>query len=124
MSEDELRTLIQELGARVAGLEQRVGCALDVVATLHPAAMLLTSYGIDEAGRRRIDHVVDTMSARIDSGIPVAYVEFEARIAELIPGEAGDRRFFELLIEALKLERPHSKRLFEQFSKAMALLRS
>ena len=68
--------------------------------------------------------VVDEMSDRLNRGESVSFTEFEERLTGLVPHLASNRRFFELLVEALKIERRTSMRLCMHFTRAMALLRS
>ena len=43
---------------------------------------------------------------------------------QIVPARRGDRRFFEILIEALKLERPSSKPMLDYLTHVMALFRA
>lgn len=113
-----------EIEARVHELEARLNGVMSVVATLQPVGTLLASYGVPDEQQQVFYEVIDEMSARLDRGAAASFTEFEEWVASLIAPRRGDRRFVGLLIEALRVERPGSRRLCDQFATTMALFRS
>ena len=112
-----------ELEARVADLEARLAGVIRVVAATRPLGRVLTSYGVSEDQERVIHAIVNEMAERQEKGEVALFTEFEDRITHLVPQFSGDRRFVELIVEALRIERPALTRLYEQFATAMALIR-
>ncbi len=113
-----------ELQGRVTQLETQLSAVLGILALSRPAAMVLSRSGVDEAQQQAFYGLIDDMTMRVESGCSVSYADFEERVSELVPSRRGDRRFFESLIEALKLERPASKSMLDYLTHAMALFRA
>jgi hypothetical protein len=111
------------LEARVADLEARLTGVIRLVAASRPLERVLTSYGVSENQERVIYGIVNEMGHRLERGEIVPFTEFEDRITYLVAQLSGDRRFVELIVEALRIERPALTRLYEQFATAMALIR-
>ena len=112
-----------ELEARVADLEARLAGVIRVVAASRPLGRVLSSYGVTEDQERVIYAIVTEMGERLANGEVAPFAEFEDRIAYMVAQLSGDRRFLELIVEALRIERPALTRLYEQFATAMALIR-
>jgi len=115
-----------ELEAKVQELETRFDGIAGILSLLQPVARLLESCGALDTRQLSLAvyEVVDEMSDRLNRGESVSFTEFEERLTGLVPHLASNRRFFELLVEALKIERRTSMRLCMHFTRAMALLRS
>ena len=115
-----------ELEAKVQELETRVDGIAGLLSVLQPVARLLESCGARETQQLSLAvyDVVDEMSTRLNRGEAVSFTEFEERLTNLVPHLRSDRRFFELLVEALRIEGRASARLCVYFTRAMALLRT
>jgi hypothetical protein len=113
-----------DLETRITNLEARLNATLGLLTLIRPAATALSVCGVDESKREDFYRVIDDMTSRVGSGFSVSYAEFEERISSLVPAKRGDRKFFALLIEALKLERPNSKPMLDYLTHAMALFRT
>ena len=113
-----------ELQGRVTQLETQLSAVLGILSLCRPAATVLSRCGADEVQQQAFYGLIDDMSMRVESGCSVSYADFEERVADLLPSRRGDRRFFECLIEALKLERPASKPMLDYLTHAMALFRA
>ena len=114
---------VSELHARVGALEQRLGAVRGVLGLIRPAATLLEHCGVTAGDREAFFRLIDEMTRRAMSGSSISFSEFEERVGALVPGKRDDRRFFEALIEAVKLERPEAKPMLDYVSHAMALYR-
>lgn len=112
-----------ELESRVAELEARLAGVIRVVAASRPLGRVLTSCGVSEHQERAIYAIIDEMAERLDKGEVALFTEFEDRIIDTLAQLGGDRRFVELIVEALRIERPALTRLCDQFATAMALIR-
>ena len=114
-----LETKVQELESRLEGIAGILG-------VLQPVARLLETSGALETQQLSLAvyEVVDEMSTRLNRGEAVSFTEFEERLTNLVPHLRSNRRFFELLVEALRIEGRASVRLCVHFTRAMALLRS
>jgi hypothetical protein len=110
-----------ELEARVAELEARLGGVIRVVAASRPLGHVLTSYGLSDDQERVIFAIISEMAERSEHGEAAPFAEFEERITNMVGQLRGDRRFVELIVEALRIERPAFKRLYEKFTNGMAL---
>lgn len=115
---------VAELESRVAVLEGQLNTALGILALIRPAATVLASSGVDENQQKALYGLIDEMESRVMAGFSVSYAEFAERVGELVPGKRGDRRFFEFLIEALKLERTGAKPMLDHLTNAMGLFRA
>jgi hypothetical protein len=115
-----------ELEAKVQELETRFDGIAGILGVLQPVARLLESCGALETRQLSLAvyEIVDEMSARLNRGEAVSFTEFEERLTGLVPPLSSNRRFFELLVEALRVEKRASARLCVHFTRAMALLRS
>lgn len=116
--------VVDDLQARVADLESQLGAALGILALIRPAATLLSRCGADPTQQESFYDLVDEMTRRVDDGATVSYAEFADRVSEIVPSRRGDRRFFEVLVEAVKLERPDAKPMLDHLTHAMALFRA
>jgi hypothetical protein len=112
-----------EVEVRLASMETQLNTALGVLALMQPAATVLKVNGADKAQQQKLFDLIDEMSKRVDSGCSVSFSEFEDRVSELVPARRGDRKFSEMLIEALKLERPASKPMLDYLTTVMSLFR-
>ncbi len=113
-----------DLEARVAELEARLEGVTRIVAESGPLARVLASHGVSADQERVIYAIIDEMAERHEQGRPAPFAEFEDRIISLVGQLHGDRRFVELIVEALRIERPKLKRLYVKFTNAMALFQS
>ena len=113
-----------DLQARVTDLETQLHTALGILALIRPAATVLSGCGADQVQQQEFFALIDEFTKRVDSGYSVSFAEFEDRVSEIVPSKRGDRKFFEFLIEALKLERPGSKPMLDYLTHAMALFRA
>jgi hypothetical protein len=113
-----------DLQTRVTDLEAQLNTALGILALIRPAETVLRRWGADAEQQRGFYDVIDEMTRRVDDGSTVSYAEFAERVSEIVPERRGDRRFFEVLIEALKLERPDSRPMLDHLTHAMALFRT
>ena len=124
MWDKQLDSQVIELQGRVTQLETQLSTVLGILALSRPAETVLTRSGVEEAQQQAFYGLIDEMSIRVESGASVSYADFEERVADLVPSRRGDRKFFESLIEALKLERPASKSMLDYLTHAMALFRA
>ena len=115
---------VAELENRVAVLEGQLNTALGILALIRPAATVLSSSGVDDTQQKALYGLIDEMESRVMAGFSVSYAEFAERVGELVPAKRGDRRFFEFLIEALKLERAGAKPMLDHLTNAMGLFRT
>jgi hypothetical protein len=120
----QLDSQVTELQARVMDLETKLNTALGILALTRPAATVLRRCGADKEQQEEFFRLVDEMTKRVETGFSVSYSDFEERVLELVPGKRGDRKFLEVLIEAVKLERPSSKPMLDYLTNAMALFRA
>ena len=123
MSVDISVERVIELETRVSTLETRLGAMAGVLAALQPVGRLMVKYGVSEAQQVDVYRIINEMSARLDHSDRPSFTEFEERVMNVV-GKQTDRRFIELLVEALKIERPDSERLYDHFTRAMELLRT
>jgi hypothetical protein len=114
---------VTELQGRVAELEAQLKTALGILGLMKPAETLMAHCGADAAQQQALYRMIDEMESRVIQGSSVSYSDFSERVADLVPGKRGDRKFVELLIDALKLERPSSKPMLDYLTNAMALFR-
>jgi hypothetical protein len=115
---------VAELENRIAVLEGQLNTALGILALIRPAATVLASSGVDDTQQKALYDLIDEMESRVMAGFSVSYAEFAQRVGELVPARRGDRRFFEFLIEALKLERVGAKPMLDHLTNAMGLFRA
>jgi hypothetical protein len=120
----QLDSQVVELQSRVNQLETQLTTVLGILALNRPAETALTRCGVDEEQQHAFYALIDDMTMRVDSGVSVSYADFEERVADFVPSRRGDRKFFEALIEALKLERPAAKPMLDYLTHAMALFRA
>jgi hypothetical protein len=113
-----------DLELRLAGVETQLNTALGILAMTRPAATVLSRSGADQAQQQEFFRLIDELTKRVDSGASVSFSEFEDRVVELVPARRGDRKFFEVLIEAVKLERPSAKPMLDYLIHVMAIFRS
>jgi len=113
-----------DLQTRVTDLEAQLNTALGILALIRPAEMVLSRWGADPQQQRAFYGLIDEMTRRVDDGSTFSYAEFAERVSAIVPARRGDRRFFEILIEAVKLERPDSRPMLDHLTHAMALFRS
>jgi hypothetical protein len=85
---------------------------------------VLSLCGADQAQQQEFFRIIDDLTRRVDSGASVSFSEFEDRVVDLVPNKRGDRKFFETLIEAVKLERPAAKPMLDYLIHVMALFRA
>ena len=114
----------RRLQARVTDLEARLNTVVGILALIRPAATVLSCHGADKARQQAFFGLINEMASRVNAGSSVSYAEFEERVAEFVPAKRGDRKFFECLIEALKLEQPGSKAMLDYLTHTMALFRA
>jgi len=122
--DNQVQSQVADLQVRVAVLEAQLNTVLGILAMIRPAATVLSRCGADSTQQQQFFGLIDEMAKRVDSGFSVSYADFEERVSEIVPSTRGDRRFFEFLIEALKLERPSSKPMLDYLTHAMALFRA
>jgi hypothetical protein len=115
---------LSDLELRLTGLETQLNTALGILALMRPAATVLSGCGADKGQQQEFFDLVDQYTKRVDSGCSVSFAEFEDRVLEIVPSKRGDRRFFEVLIEALKLERPSSKPMLDYLAHVMSIFRA
>jgi hypothetical protein len=113
-----------DLENRIAGLETQLNTALGIIALTRPAETVLSRCGADQAKRQEFFHIIDDLMKRVDAGASVSFSEFEDRVVDIVPSKRGDRKFFEILIEAVKLERPAAKPMLDYLIHVMALFRA
>jgi len=113
-----------DLQARVTELEAQLNTALGILALIRPAETILSRWGADPEQQRAFYDLIDEMRRRVDNGSTVSYAEFAERVSEIVPARRGDRRFLEVLVEAVKLERPDSRPMLDHLTHAMALFRT
>jgi hypothetical protein len=82
----------------------------------------MAKYGVSEEQQLEVHAIITEMVARADHGDMPSFTEFEERVLSATGGR-GDRAFIELLVEALRIERPDAAALYEHFTRAMPLLR-
>src|SRR5262249_53159957 len=97
--------------------------ALGILALIRPVATVLNGCGVDAPQQQEFFNLLDEFTKRVESGSSVSFAEFEDRASQTVPGRRGERRFFEFLIEALKLERPSAKPMLDYVTHAMSLFR-
>jgi hypothetical protein len=122
--DQQVDSQVTELRGRVTQLETQLNTVLGILALGRPAATVLSHCGADEEQRQAFYALIDDMVMRVESGCSVSYADFEDRVLDLVPSRRGDRKFFESLIEALKLERPAAKPMLDYLTHAMALFRA
>jgi hypothetical protein len=115
---------LSDLEMRLAGLESQLNTALGILALTRPAATVLSRCGADHAQQQEFFRIIDDLTRRVDSGASVSFSEFEDRVVDLVPNKRGDRKFFEMLIEAVKLERPAAKPMLDYLIHVMSLFRA
>jgi hypothetical protein len=115
---------IFELEARIERLETQLDGITSVVAALQPLEQLLARYNVSEQQRRVLYGIINEMANRLERNEITSFAEFEERVTFMIGQLRGDRRFVELVIQAIRVERPALTRLYEHFTVAMALLRN
>ena len=113
-----------DLELRLTDLETQLSTALGILALTGPAATVLSRCGADQAQQQEFFRIIDDLTKRVDSGCSVSFSEFEDRVVEIVPTKRGDRKFFEVLIEAVKLERPHAKPMLDYLIHVMSLFRA
>ena len=113
---------IDDLEAKVATLEARLAGVVKVLSATKPLAAVMSSQGATSAQARVVYAIVNELGMRVDNGENVAFVEFEERITYLL-AQLDDRRFLELIVEAIRIERPALAHLCDRFIGAMALIR-
>ena len=123
MSTETFNSQILDLEIKVHELKEHLELVAAVVASLQPVHRLLVRYGVSDEQRRAILEIINDMSERIDSGKAVSFAEFEERVTKVVAQPQIDRWFFRRLVEALKVERPESKRLFDQLTTGLTLFR-
>ena len=64
------------------------------------------------------------MTKRVEAGSSVSFADFEERVADIVPATRGNRKFFALLLEALRVERPASKPMLDYLTHGMSLFRA
>ena len=124
MLDRQIDSDVTDLQARVTDLEARVNTALGILALIRPAATVLSRWGVDSRQQHAFYQLIDEMTQRVDDGSTVSYAEFAERVSGIVPSRRGDRKFLEVLVEALKLERPNSKPMLDHLTHAMALFRT
>ena len=112
-----------ELQARIANLEARLTTVLGILRLIRPAATVLTQSGADAGQQEAFFSLIDEMTRRVEAGASVSFSDFEERVADIVPATRGNLKFFELLVEALKVERPEAKPMLEYLTHGMALFR-
>ena len=115
---------LSDLELRLTGLETQLNTALGILALIRPVATVLSSCGADTGRQQEFFDLIDEFTKRVDSGYSVSFAEFEDRVSEIVPTRRGDRKFFEILIEALKLERPTAKPMLDYLTHVMSLFRA
>ena len=113
---------IDDLEAKVATLEARLAGVVKVLSATKPLAAVMSSQGATSAQARVVYAIVNELGKRVDNGENVAFVEFEERMTYMV-AQLDDRRFLEVIVEALRLERPALAHLCDRFIGAMALIR-
>lgn len=113
-----------DLELRLTGLETQLNTALGILALTRPAATVLSRSGADPAQQQEFFRLIDELTKRVDAGASVSFSEFEDRVVELVPNKRGDRKFFEVLIEAVKLERPTAKPMLDYLIQVMSIFRA
>ena len=124
MLDRQIDSDVTDLQARVTDLEARVNTALGILALIRPAATVLRRLGVDSGQQKAFYQLIDEMTQRVADGSTVSYAAFAERVSEIVPSRRGDRKFLEVLVEALKLERPNSKPMLDHLTHAMALFRT
>ena len=124
MWDKQMDSQVTDLESRITDLEARLETALGILALIRPAETVLTQSGTAGPEQQQFYRLIDEMTKRVDAGFSVSYSEFEERISALVPTRRGDRNFFAILIEALKLERPSSKPMLDYLTHAMGLFRA
>ena len=112
-----------ELRARVTDLEGRLTTVFGVLRLIRPAVAVLSHSGADAQQQQAFFALVDEMTRRVESGSSVSFADFEERVADIVPATRGNRKFFELLLEALSVERPEAKPMLDYLTHGMALFR-
>ena len=123
MLDRQIDSQVTDLQARVTDLEARVNTALGILTLIRPAATVLSRWGVDSGQQKAFYQLIDEMTQRVDEGSTVSYAEFAERVSEIVTARRGDREFLEVLVEALKLERPNSRPMLDHLTHAMALFR-
>jgi hypothetical protein len=111
------------LERRIDELESRLQMFSGIIAALQPVSRLLVKYGVTEPQQMEVYRLINEMASRLDRGEMPSFTEFDDRVTAIIGASHSDRAFVALLVEALKIERPDSMRLYNHFSRAMDLLR-
>lgn len=123
MSTDTFSGQVVDLEIKVQELKEHLELIAAVVASLQPVHQLLVKYGVSGEQRRAVWGIINDMSERIDGGKVVSFAEFEERVTSVVAQPQCDRLFLRRLVEALKVERPDSKRLFDQLTTGLTLFR-
>ena len=123
-NQSQTQPQLGDIENRLAGLETQLNTALGILALTRPAATVLSRCGADQAQQQEFFRIIDDLTKRVDSGASVSFSEFEDRVVDLVPSKRGDRKFFEMLIEAVKLERPAAKPMLDYLIHVMALFRA
>jgi hypothetical protein len=113
---------INDLEAKVEALEARLAGVVKVLSATKPLAAVMSSQGVTRDQARVVYSIVNEMGKRIENGEGVSFVEFEERMTYMV-AQLDDRRFLEVIVEALRLERPALAHLCDRFIGAMALIR-
>ena len=113
---------INDLEAKVETLEARLAGVVKVLSATKPLAAVMSSQGVTRDQARVVYSIVNEMGKRIENGEGVSFVEFEERMTYMV-AQLDDRRFLEVIVEALRLERPALAHLCDRFIGAMALIR-
>lgn len=104
---------IAALEAKVQELDALVNLTLRPLAVEKPVSALLERYGATETEVIAVEALLDDVARREQKGGMYApsFGGFVNELSERFPAVRGDREFIELLLDALRVDRPAYQRL-------------
>jgi hypothetical protein len=106
---------VTALEGKVQELEAMVSLALRLLSIETPVSNLLKQFGATESEELAIDALLDDLSQRIDKGgmYRPSFPGFEGELYSRFTAVRGNRDFVRLLIDALKIDRPAYRKLYD-----------
>jgi len=101
-------TRFDELEARVAHLEMMQDLLLRLVSISRPLSNMLEQFGATRTQEQDVVKFLDELCERArgpERNHP-SKAHFELHVGQILPAQRGNKSFFQLLMDTLKLERP------------------